>query len=224
MSKFELPNNEAVITKSFQADYRIGTWDKHESDEVIETFVLNVLNRKTNGIFVEIGSEHPKSQNNTYYLEKFYSWTGLAIDINPHYVEVYSEQRTTPCFAHDARTFDYKKYFESNNFPKQIDFLQIDIDLVPRGVGLQALVQLPLNDYRFSVIAFEHAAVHDFTVAPLRDAQRYLLDSLGYRLVVQGSSDDLWVDPNAVHLGSYEHLIRDYDLVMPSTNSTKMLL
>lgn len=215
MTRFEI-NNNIVTSESFtDPNFKPKIWTRYESQEVIETFVLNLFDKKKNGTFVEIGSEHPKNQSNTYCLEKFYKWSGLAIDINPHYVEVYSNERTTPCFNYDARIFDYKKYFSDNNFPKQIDFLQIDIDLTPRGVGLQALVQLPLNEYRFSIIAFEHATVQDFMQAPLRDAQRQLLDTLGYRLVVQGSSDDIWVDPNVFHVSDYSHLIRDYDLTMP---------
>ena len=35
-----------------------------------DKFVLNVLNEKKNGYFLEIGSNHPININNTYLLEK----------------------------------------------------------------------------------------------------------------------------------------------------------
>ena len=59
----------------------------------------------------------------------------------------------------DATTVDYKAIFEENNFPNQIDYLQVDIE--PAQQTLNALLQLPHDDYRFSVITYETDVYRD---------------------------------------------------------------
>lgn len=182
-------------------DYK--KFDASNSSEGQETFVLNVLDEKRNGYFVEIGSNHPFTTNNTALLEKEYGWTGVALEVDKKYVDMYNELRESPCVQHDAMTFDYLSYFKENNFPKQIDYLQIDIDIRPRNANLLALIQLPLSTYRFSVITLEHCLVTEYDLEPLRAAQRLILSSYGYRLVVQGDNEDWWVDPEAVKPENY---------------------
>ena len=62
---------------------------------------------------------------------------------------------------------DLIKYFKENNYPEQIDFLQVDIDAgyTPEGrpkgspyYSLHGLLAIPLNLYRFTLITFEHDA------------------------------------------------------------------
>ena len=40
-----------------------------------DKFVLMMLNKKTNGFFLEIGSSDPIYVNNTFVLENSYNWT-----------------------------------------------------------------------------------------------------------------------------------------------------
>ena len=80
---------------------------------------------------------------------------------------------------------------------KQIDYLQVDID--PADNNRLCLRKLPLDQYRFSVITFEH----DVYASGERVMQqsRTLLHELGYQLVAasvqrQGKAfEDWWVDP-----------------------------
>jgi hypothetical protein len=126
----------------------------------------------------------------------------------PEFVEEYNQNRTNPCVLENAVFFDYKKYFIENSFPNQIDFLQIDIDAAPgdcnSAQNLLALIQVPLNHYRFSVITFEHDMVDNPKNKTVRDAQREILLSLGYALVVQLSYEDWWVDPKVVPKQIYQ--------------------
>jgi hypothetical protein len=114
----------------------------------------------------------------------------------------------------DAVIFDYKKYFEDNNFPKRIDFLQIDIDSNPNDCtsaqNLLALIQVPLNNYRFSIIAFEHDTLMNPRNRTVRDAQREILLSLGYVLVVRLSYEDWWIDPKAIPINIYQPWYQSY--------------
>lgn len=218
MSKWESNNSSSVPDVNMSKEYlrhKPKVWTRYSSSEILETFVINVLDQKRDGTFVEIGANHYKDHNNTYYLETEYNWSGVALDINPHYALEYSKNRKTPCVEADAMTFDYKNYFIEHSFPKQIDFLQIDIDLRPRGCFINTLLQLPMNEYRFNIVSIEHGTSHDFTLTPLRDAVRYVMDVLGYRLVVQGQMDDIWIDPAAVPHENYQHLITNEKLRMP---------
>ena len=47
-----------------------------------DLFVVCMLQGKENGSFLEIGSSHLKTGNNTYLLEKTFNWTGYGVDIN----------------------------------------------------------------------------------------------------------------------------------------------
>lgn len=182
-----------------------------------ENFIINILNKKTNGYYVELGANHPIEGSNTYYLEKEFSWKGVALEILPEYQSLHSKFRNNPCLLTDARKFDYKKYFIDNNFPKQIDFLQIDIDagfdtnakqLGDSASSLHGLIQIPLSEYRFTIITYEHEALNDFKKNSERDAQREILDSYGYSLVVRNWHEDWWVDPNVVPYTQFKHFYK----------------
>lgn len=210
MSRFEYPVDEPkleIITEEKIWPEQLEPPKNHGGAESeVTNFIINTMDNKKDGFYVEIGSQHPEYNNTTYELEKQFDWSGVAIDISPFWAKYYSERRKNPCIEYDATLFDYKDYFVKNNFPKQIDFLQIDVDLIPRAVALKTLIQLPLNEYRFSVIYYEHGYSHDIRESFNRDAARYLLDALGYRLVIEGHMDDLWVDPSQIHISKYSGL------------------
>lgn len=176
-----------------------------------ESFILNVLNKKRNGYYVELGAYHSSDGSNTYTLEKEYDWKGVSFEIKEEWRKEFQDNRSNPCMG-DALDFNYISYFEENDFPKQIDYLQIDIDggydWNGRPVGnhytsLHGLLSVPLNSYRFTIITFEHDANMYWRNIAMRDVQREILDSLGYSIVVRTESEDWWVDPNIISLPEY---------------------
>jgi hypothetical protein len=176
-----------------------------------ESFVLDLLDYKTDGYYVELGAFHPTEGSNTFYLESDYNWTGVSFEILDDRRKSFVEKRTNPCYG-DALEFNYVQYFEENNFPKQIDYLQVDIDAGydpscrPFGnhyTTLHGLIAVPLTQYRFSIITFEHDTNMYFRNAGMRDAQREILDSLGYTLVRREWHEDWWVDPNAISIDKF---------------------
>lgn len=180
----------------------------------LNNFITKLLDKKTNGCYVELGSGHPVGGNNTFFLEKEYGWSGLSIDSNAELCEKFNNVRKNNSICADALTFDYRSYFEKNDFPKQIDYLQIDIDegydFAGRSVGnpassLLGLISLPLNIYRFSIITFEHDALINYRYGSVRDAQREILDSLGYSLVQKHEWEDWWVDPKIIPYPKYKN-------------------
>ena len=168
-----------------------------------DLFVLDMLNNKRNGYFLEFGAYHSKACSNTFLLESEFNWSGLSFDVQPEYVEEYNQNRKSLCLLGDAQTgFNYSELFLAHNVPKQVDYLQLDTD--PSEVTLNILKALPLKEYRFSVITFEH----DFYTREfddIREKSRKYLKSFGYELVVSNISpnnnnpyEDWWVHPELV--------------------------
>lgn len=162
-----------------------------------ENFVLDLLKEKRGGCYVELGAFHSRNGSNTFTLENDYDWYGVSFEVDAERRQEFSQNRRNPCMG-DAVTFNFRQYFEINHFPNQIDFLQIDIDdggpHQTRHAGLHALLAIPLSVYRFTIITFEHDSNIYFRNTAIRDAQREILDSLGYMLVVRDIHEDYWVD------------------------------
>ena len=176
-----------------------------------ESFVISMLQEKVGGYYVEVGSGHPFKDNNTFILESIFGWHGFGLDLNDKNIFDYNKDRKNPSILADAITFDYKEYFKNNNFPKQIDFLQIDIDSSTwqeskhSGDGnLLALINVPLTEYRFSVIIFEHECISNYKNKGVKDTQREILSALDYVLVGSTGQEDWWVDPKSINKEIYE--------------------
>jgi len=181
-----------------------------------EKFVIEIFNGKKNGVYVELGAFDSKLGSNTFYLESDYDWSGVSFEVLEDRKLEFQANRKNPCFG-DALEFNYISYFENNNFPKQIDYLQVDIDAGyqhngrPFGnhyLSLLGLISLPLTQYRFSIITFEHDANMYFRNSAIRDAQREILDSLGYALVVREKHEDWWVDPAVFPINDFRKYLR----------------
>jgi hypothetical protein len=170
-----------------------------------EKFALEMSGYKTDGFYVELGAFHSKEGSNTYHLEKDFGWSGVSFEIVEEKKQEFISNRKNPCFG-DALQFDYLSYFEINQFPKQIDYLQVDIDagydehikpLTPYTT-LLGLITVPLTQYRFNVIVFEHDANMYWRMKSTRDAQREILDGLGYTLIWREEHEDWWIDCNVI--------------------------
>ena len=88
------------------------------------------------------------------------------------------------------------------------------MDLHPAYSTLQALRQLPLDEYRFSVITYEHNRWWDEGLHKhIQEESQRILKSYGYTLVVENLLDknkpleDWWIDPNAIPHENYSNMI-----------------
>ena len=172
-----------------------------------DIFVLSLLDGKRNGTYLEIGGDDGKAISNTYLLETEFDWKGLAFEWlegteNPTSGwKGYLVNRKNPCLCEDATKADYAKLLKKYKFPKQIDFLQVDIE--PAQQTLDALKAIPHNNYRFSVICFE-TAIYMGQDMHVQQEQIDLLNSLGYELIAKNVAnennpfEDWWVDPTVV--------------------------
>jgi hypothetical protein len=177
-----------------------------------DVFVIKTLKEKSNGFFVEIGSNHPSINSNTYLLEKKYNWKGLMVEYDSTYEDLYKIERPNSIYElKDARIIDYKNILDINNFPINIDYLQIDLDVDNKST-LDVL--LLLNDtifdkYKFATITFEH----DIYTGNFFDTQiisRKIFEERGYKLVFPNVSvfyggrhsefEDWYVHPDLVDM------------------------
>lgn len=181
--------------------------EQSRSQAYQESFVLNILEFKNFGTFLELGAADGMEASNTYLLESHFNWRGLSLEHDPILHKTFQSFRKTTCICQDATNWNALQYLDKLDFPKQIDYLQVDID--PAKQSLDALFNLPLDQYRFSTITFEH----DYYVQNdphVRDASRSLLKSLGYHLFFAGvhthgrNFEDWWVDTKVPKLKKYE--------------------
>jgi hypothetical protein len=158
--------------------------DNFNGQSLQDQFVLSVLNYKTNGYFLEIGSNHPININNSYILEKKYNWDGLMVEYEPNYLELYKEHRNCKYIIQDATTINYLELFKKYNFPKNMDYLQIDLEVTNGSTlkTLELLEQTLFPEYTFSVVTFEHDIyVGDYF--DTRKKSREIFAKNGYNLI-----------------------------------------
>ena len=189
-------NYENLKTKFTGAENIENNWSQSMQD----IFVMSMLDGKRNGVYVEIGADQPRVISNTYLLEKDFDWSGISFELDADKVAFFNTIRKNKCLCEDATLYNYKSLFEELNYPKQIDYLQLDID--PAEGTLRALKALPLDDYRFSVITYETDVYS--SGADIQDEQIEILESHGYQLVAKNVKcegnpyEDWWVDPAIV--------------------------
>jgi len=176
---------------------------------------MSMLKNKKNGFYVEVGGYDAKLLSNTYVLETEYGWKGFALEINKGRSERYNQKRSNICINADAIKFDYEETFENLKFPKQIDYLQIDIEPAPNT--LQCLYKMPMN-YRYSVITFEHDLYAHPQGELVQQKAREYLHNNGYELIVgnvyapkksPSPFEDWFVDPNIVSKSTYESFVSE---------------
>jgi len=167
-----------------------------------ESFVLEATGLKHNGVFVEVGAWHGIKDSNTSLLERDYGWRGVAIELIPKFSRRYNRVRKSPCLLVDARTADFAQIFSKYSIPSRVDYLQLDIE---PGMGtLSAMLQIPFQTHRFSVITFEHDLYRSPENKYVKTWSEHFLKDHGYVRVVSNCCingkpfEGWWVDPGSV--------------------------
>lgn len=191
---------------------------RNYSEAYQDMFVLTILDGKKEGYFVEIGAGNPIVFNNTYLLENEYNWNGISVEVDYTHREPFRQARNCIFWNADAMKINYINLFKTFNVPKQIDYLQIDID-PPPTLALDVLKKLPLMEYRASVITLEHNAFLGGECADIRNESRCILDYLGYELLVgnitndstQDAFEDWYIDKSKVSIDALNALTDKYN-------------
>lgn len=161
-----------------------------------DIFVFHMLGRKTDGVYLEMGTEHPTHISNSMALERL-GWTGVSLDINPD-CGGFCKVRKNPLVVRDATNCDWeelRRLFPCLQAPV-IDYMSFDVD----EASLAALHNMPLDKMRFKIITAEHDRYRLGDEPMIR--MREILSKHGYVAVCEnvflhGNIDyeDWWVDP-----------------------------
>ena len=183
---------------------------EHHSQIGQDIFVIWALDFKENGFFVDIGAHDPVYINNTYLLETDYNWSGALIESVSDWVDGYPDKRGCNFLCADARNVDYRVKFKEWGFPKDIDYLSLDLD--PPPVTLECLKKLPLDEYRFAVVTYEHdiyRSEYNKSWLKCREESREIFKSHGYDLIcpdvtwndhMEDPFEDWYVHPALVNM------------------------
>jgi hypothetical protein len=183
-----------------------------------DKFIVSVLKNKQNGYFIEIGSNHPKLINNTYVLEKELNWKGIMVEYDESWVPLYKVERPNSIYViNDATQINYNELFKQNNVPKNIDYLQIDLEVCNRSTltTLELFNDNILNEYKFATVTFEHD-IYDGDRFNTRMASREIFSNKGYILVFPdvrngtNAFEDWYVHPDLVDI-NYINKIKTND-------------
>ena len=150
-----------------------------------DLFYLNALKYKKNGYFLEIGSNHPKTHNNTYLAESKYGWKGIMVEYDTSFAPLYKQYRPQSIHVlNDACKVDYRSLLDSNNFPINMDYLQIDLDVDNRSTlnVLELLNSTVFDKYTFATITFEHD-IYSGNFYDTQNISRKIFEDRGYTLV-----------------------------------------
>ena len=171
-----------------------------------DEFVVLMMNEKRDGYFLEIGSNHPIDINNSYVLEKNYGWKGLLVEFDLNWEPMYKEHRKNPYIIQDATTIDYFSLFQKYEFPKQIDYLQIDLEVSNESTikTLEHLDATVFPEYTFSTVTFEHD-IYTGDHYNTRERSRAIFLRNGYELLFPNVSnggvhyqfEDWYIHPSA---------------------------
>ena len=183
-----------------------------------DKFILNVLNNKKNGKFLEIGSSHPSFINNTYTLEKNYNWRGIMVEYDSSFLDLYKIHRPNSIHViNDATKIDYLQILKDNNFPANIDYLQIDLDVNNRSTltTLELIDNTVFDEYKFATLTFEHD-IYSGDYFDTREKSRQIIKNRGYISVFPDVVfkdnivfEDWYVHPNLVDMEYINKLIKN---------------
>lgn len=145
-----------------------------------DLWVLETLNYKNNGFFLDIGAFDGIKFSNSYLLEKNFNWTGILIEAHPVTFHQMIKVRNSLCLNYAISNENKTIYFETTDgtgskisnmptnlvveaitletlfnmydVPKTIDYMSLDIE----GYEYEALEKFPFNKYICSLITVEH--------------------------------------------------------------------
>lgn len=149
-----------------------------------DLFVLAATNNKKNGFFLEIGSNHPSYNNNSFLLETQYNWKGLLVEYDKSFETSYKIERSNSLYViNDARLVNYREILDNNHFPLNMDYLQIDLDVDNKSTldTLLLLDQTVFDKYKFATITFEHD-IYSGNFFDTREISRQIFEKRGYLL------------------------------------------
>ena len=150
-----------------------------------DIFVRILTKNKKNGTFLEIGSNDPITHNNSYVLESENNYKGILVEYDKSFEQAYKVHRKNSIYIlNDAQKVNYREILDSNNFPTEMDYLQIDLDVNNRSTlnTLELLNKTVFDRYKFATVTFEHD-IYSGNYFNTQNISRQIFKERGYILV-----------------------------------------
>ncbi len=144
-----------------------------------DLWVLQMLDGRREGVYVEIGAHDPVHLSNTKLLEETFGWRGLGVEIDQDCWKK-CRYRRNPVLLADATMVDYAKELRVRGLPLGIDYLSVDCE--PATVTFEALKKALAGGVDPAIITFEHEVYGEGP--EVRDESRAYLQGMGYQLIV----------------------------------------
>lgn len=166
---------------------------------------LEIPSRISPGTFLDIGSNHPIIENNSYLFETL-GWKGICVEIQGLKFETeYAKKRpNTVLLSADASLLDWDALLMQHAWlANGVDYLSLDVD----NATLPTLRRMPLDKIRFKVLTVEHDAYR--IGGAVREEMRKIFNAQGYKLICSDVQvmlatpvpfEDWWVDPQRVNM------------------------
>lgn len=150
-----------------------------------DLFVKTVCKNIRDGYFLEIGSNDPINTNNSYLLEKELGWKGIMVEYDVGFAESYKVHRPNSIhILEDARYVPYRQILDDTNFPCDMQYLQMDLDVNNKST-LDVFLLLDntvFDKYKFAAVTFEHD-IYTGDYFDTRRISREVFAKRGYILV-----------------------------------------
>lgn len=144
-----------------------------------DLWVLEMLNNKNCGFFLDIGAYDGIYYSNTYLLETEFNWNGLCIEAHPLTFSTLQQNRKCKCAnlaitdfcgktmfsnqeslgskissgdGYAVEAIDFKQLFATFDVPNVIDYMSLDIE----GNESKALSKFPFDTHKCKLITAEH--------------------------------------------------------------------
>lgn len=214
-SKLAVPYEKSMLNRLKLKFNNADLIETNYSRAYQDMFVLSMLNGKHKGVYLEIGSNEPIKNNNTYLLEKKFNWKGLTIEQNESSVKQFFNERHNTIFCLHPLEIDYSALMESMALDTVLDYLQISCNNPEQSYNV--LERIPFKKYKFAVITFRHDFYQNQS---LKEQSREFLKDNGYELVVNDvgcndtdSYEDWWVHPKLIDAEVIEYMKHQSDSV-----------
>lgn len=144
-----------------------------------DLWVLEMLNNKKNGYFLDVGAYDGIKYSNSLLLEKDFDWSGLLIEAHPDNFDTLKNNRKNTLVPYAVSDYNgkiifenecgtgskvveknglsidcitFEKMFEMYNVPNYIDYISLDIE----GMEYLSLTKFPFDKYKFKLLTVEH--------------------------------------------------------------------
>lgn len=176
-----------------------------------DLFVYNILGRKKNGTYLDVGCgccidifTGKNNGSNTLLLYNL-GWRGIGFDIDTNFKRIWNINRNDDIYIEDLTIVNWENIIDENKILKNtIDYLSFDID----DATIPGIKNFPFDKIRFRVITIEHDSYR--VGNETKNELRKILKENGYELLcsdvkvqIDGYQpwiyEDWWVDMNEIN-------------------------